>query len=263
MNELELELKSKQILHFAVRAGEIMLQSGAETYRVEDTISRILKSRNFETVETFVIPTCIIATIDSHDIELITNVKRIKNRSTRLDKISLVNTLSRKYVSNLISTEDAIAEVNNIDQVHSYSSSVIILATGMSAAFFTIMVGGNFIDFIPAFLIGLIAAIVKVWLTKRDITSYLIYFVSGFIIGSLAVTASSIIPTINIDPVIIGGIMPFVPGVAFTNSIRDMIGDEIISGLSRGIEAFFIAVSLAAGTGIAMNIFSSIGGFSL
>lgn len=257
------ELKSKQILHFAVRAGEIMLQSGAETYRVEDTISRILKSRNFYTVETFVVLTCIIATIDDHNIEPITSVKRIKNRSTRLDKIALINTLSRQYVNNQISTEEALIQIENIDSVASYSPLLIIWATGMSAGFFAIMVGGNHIDFIPALMIGLLIAIIKMWLETRNIISYLIYFISGFTIGTCVVLASWLIPTLGVDSVVIGSIMPLVPGLAFTNSIRDMIGDEIISGLSRGIEAFFIAVCIAAGVGVAMNIYSSIGGFSL
>lgn len=257
------ELKSKQVLHFAVRAGEIMLRSGAETYRVEDTISRILNSHSFHTVETFVIPTCIIATIDHDNIELTTYVKRIKDRSTRLDKIALINTLSRQYVAHKISTIDALAEVEKIDAIPSYSPAIIIGATGLSSGFFSLMVGGNHIDFIPALVIGFLIAIIKMWLQDRDVTSYLTYFISGFAIGSSVVLGAYFIPSLNVDSVVIGSIMPLVPGVTFTNSIRDMIGDEIISGLSRGIEAFFIAVCIAAGVGVAMSLFSSIGGFSL
>lgn len=254
------DVKSKQILHFAVRAGEIMLQSGAETYRVEDTISRILNTHKFHTVETFVVPTCIIATIDNSNIELATKVKRIKNRSTRLDKITAINTLSRKYVAQKISLKDSIVKIENIDHISSYSQRTITLATGLSAGFFSIMIGNNYFDFIPAFLIGLLLAVIKYKLENKKITNYLIYFISGFVIGGCAMTSSWLIPNVNIDYVIIGSIMPLVPGVAFTNSIRDMIGDEIISGLSRGVEAFFIAVCIASGVGIAMNIFSSLGG---
>jgi len=257
------ELKSKQILHFAVRAGEIMLQSGAETYRVEDTISRILESHSFHTVETFVIPTCIIATIDHDNIELTTVIRRIKNRSTRLDKIALINTLSRQYVDHKISTLDALTEVEKIDTKASYRPATIIGATGLSSGFFSLMVGGNYIDFIPALIIGFLIALIKIWLENKKITSYLIYFITGFTIGTSVVFATWLIPTLNVDPIVIGSIMPLVPGVTFTNAIRDMIGDELISGLSRGAEALFIAVSIAAGVGIAMNIFSSIGGFAL
>ena len=257
------ELKSKQVLYFAVRVGEIMLRSGAETYRVEDTISRILKSHNFHTVETFVVPTCIIATIDHDNIELTTYVKRIKNRSTRLDKISSLNTLSRQYVDQQICTLDALEEVETIDRMPSYSPAMIIGATGISSGFFSLMVGGNHIDFMPALVIGFLIALIKMWLQARDVTSYLTYFISGFAIGSSVVLGVYLIPTLNVEAVVIGSLMPLVPGVTFTNAIRDMIGDEIISALSRGIEAFFIAVCIAAGVGVAMSLFSSIGGFSL
>lgn len=257
------ELKAKKILQFAVRAGEVMLQSGAETYRVEDTISRILKSRNFHTVETFVIPTCIIATIDDDNIELSTHVKRIKNRSTRLDKIALVNTLSRKYVANEISTEEALIEIENIENKLSYPKPIIILATGLSAGFFSIMVGGNFRDFIPALLIGLLIGTIQLPLQDRNITSYLIYFICGFVIGTCVIFSNKLLPQLNVNYVVVGSIMPLVPGLAFTNSIRDMIGDELLSGISRGVEALFIAVCIAAGVGIAMGLFSSIGGIVL
>jgi len=257
------ELKSKQILHFAVRAGEIMLQSGAETYRVEDTISRILKSHSFHTVETFVIPTCIITTIDHDNIEPTTFIKRIKNRSTRLDKIALINTLSRQYVTHNISTLDALEEVEEIDRKPSYKPTTIIGATGLSSGFFSLMVGGNYIDFIPALIIGFLIAFIKIRLENKKVTSYLIYFITGFTIGTSVVLATWLVPILNVDPIVIASIMPLVPGVTFTNAIRDMIGDELISGLSKGAEALFIAVSIAAGVGIAMNIFSSIGGFAL
>lgn len=257
------ELKSKQVLHFAVRAGEIMLKSGAETYRVEDTIARILKSHHFHTVETFVIPTCIIATIDHDDIELTTYVKRIKDRSTRLDKIALINTLSRQYVAHEVSTLEALVEVENINNIPSYSNLTIIGATGISSGFFSLMVGGNHIDFIPALLIGFLIAIIKMWLEDRQVTPYLNYFISSFAIGASVVLWAFLIPSLNVDAVVIGSIMPLVPGLAFTNAIRDMIGDELISGLSRGAEALFIAVCIAGGVGVALSIFSSIGGFSL
>lgn len=40
------DMQKKQILRLALYAGEIMLKNGAETYRVEDTITRICKSKN-------------------------------------------------------------------------------------------------------------------------------------------------------------------------------------------------------------------------
>ena len=52
----------KQILNIAVLAGEIMLRSGAETYRVEDTMKHILNTAGTEVAEAFVMMTGIVAT---------------------------------------------------------------------------------------------------------------------------------------------------------------------------------------------------------
>ncbi|MDF2877859.1 MAG: threonine/serine exporter family protein, partial [Clostridia bacterium] len=62
----------EQILNFAVKAGELMLKSGAETYRVEDTITRILQANPYEHIDTFVIPTGIIVTVQDDNLSLYT-----------------------------------------------------------------------------------------------------------------------------------------------------------------------------------------------
>ena len=49
--------KQKDILLLAMRAGNIMMKSGAEIYRVEDTIERICKSCGIEDVDVFATPT--------------------------------------------------------------------------------------------------------------------------------------------------------------------------------------------------------------
>ena len=41
-------MDDKSIANMAVLAGEIMLRSGAETYRVEDTISRCCLAHGYE-----------------------------------------------------------------------------------------------------------------------------------------------------------------------------------------------------------------------
>ena len=50
-------MEYKQILNIAVLAGEIMLRSGAETYRVEDTMKHILNTARTEVAEAFVMMT--------------------------------------------------------------------------------------------------------------------------------------------------------------------------------------------------------------
>ena len=62
------------------------------------------------------------------------------------------------------------------------------------------------------------------------------------------------------DFVIIGILMLFVPGAALTNALRDFLTGDMLSGVSRLTEAVAIAVSLAAGAGIILTLWNSIGG---
>ena len=72
----------KLVMNTAVLAGEMMLRSGAETYRVEDTINHILRTADTETVEASVMMTGIVATIGNPDMEPITVIKRVQKRGT-------------------------------------------------------------------------------------------------------------------------------------------------------------------------------------
>ena len=51
---------------------------------------------------------------------------------------------------------------------------------------------------------------------------------------------------------IIGNIMLLVPGVAFVNALRDMIGGDMMSGILRVCESILLAVFLAAGSFMAL-----------
>ena len=81
----------KLVMNTAVLAGEMMLRSGAETYRVEDTINHILRTADTETVEASVMMTGIVATIGNPDMEPITVIKRVQKRGTNLNRIMRVN----------------------------------------------------------------------------------------------------------------------------------------------------------------------------
>lgn len=244
----------KLLLKFAMQAGEIMLRSGAETYRVEDTIMRILSVYDLEIIEVFVTPTGIITTIDDQKIEMTTKLKRIKSRSIRLDKVALVNDLSRKYVEGQISLKDAIEELKIIDKTPPYHPLIIISATSFTSAFFTIVFGGNLRDCLISLSIGIILGIIQRLFINLQVSRFLTDIIYGFLIGFSALLLTTIIPLTNLDYIIIGSIIPLVPGVAITNAIRDTIEGNLLSGISRGIEALFIAISIATGVGIILKL---------
>ena len=81
------------------------------------------------------------------------------------------------------------------------------------------------------------------------------------ILGSSFVTILSLLcSTIGIpvlyDKVIIGAIMPLVPGIALTTSIRDLFNGDYLSGTIHLMDALLTAFCIAVGVGTMMLLFT-------
>lgn len=131
------EVEKREILRIALFAGEIILKNGGETYRVEDTINIICSAKGLENVNSFVVPTGIFVSDDRFDG--ISFIKRIKNRSIDLDKVSKTNNFARAFVSDKdYSNTDALDDLKEIDTESSlYGLNLKYLAAGCTSAFFS------------------------------------------------------------------------------------------------------------------------------
>ncbi|MGL4991175.1 MAG: threonine/serine ThrE exporter family protein [Sarcina sp.] len=243
-----------KILHVCTHAGKILLESGAETYRVEETIIRICKSFGVEFAESYVTPTGIMVSIYDQEKNTKTLITRIKVRSNNLQKIHLVNDLSRELAIKKHTVCEVEKKLNEIDASQKYSEKYMLIASSLAAAFLTVLFGGNFIDCVAAFFIGLGIRIICVTSDKLLINSFFTNIIGGAFAAFMAIIMQQCGLPININHVIIGAIMLLVPGLTITNAIRDTIAGDLLSGLTRGAEAIFVAISIAIGTGVVMTI---------
>lgn len=256
--------RNKKILILAVRAGEIMMKSGAEIYRVEDTIERICKACRIPYVDVFATQSGgIFVSLDSggNKSDIFTYIKRIKGSGdTDLTKISEINRFSREFTATDLSVDEGMKRLKEIDHIKPMPSPIRLLGAALVASFFSLIFGGNLIDFVCAFFIGGGSYLLSQFLSRYSIN----YFIRGFcccaMSAFLALLASAIIPGANYSAIIIGALMIFVPGVAITNSIRDFLSGDMLSGLARATEAFIIAISLAVGAGMVLKLWYSVGG---
>ncbi|MCY6483633.1 threonine/serine exporter family protein [Clostridium aestuarii] len=245
--------KNNKIIHIAAEAGRIILQNGGETYRVEETMIKICYAFNVRQVNAIVIPTGIMISITDEKGEILSLIKRIHNRTINLEKISQVNSLSRAIAQSSLSLDYIENRLNTIDNMTSYNNKILILAASFVAGFFTLLFGGSIQDFFVALIIGAVIKIISCFLNRLNINE--------FFINSLGGAASALIALISVhlnigqskDKIIIGSIMLLVPGLVITNAIRDTIAGDLVSGVSRATEAFFIAIAIAIGTGIVIK----------
>ena len=257
--------RKKKILRLAVTAGEIMMRSGAEIYRVEETIIRICKACKVDNVEVFAMPTGIFVTLDNDatDDSVATYVRRIQSSETDLTKISLVNQFSREFTTTDLSIEAGMHRLGEIDRQKRYHFTVRVIAASLVASCFAVMFGGNATDFGVAFITGAVCYTLSRFLEKYNINFFIRGLCCCALASFLALLISASLAKASYEPIISGTIMLFVPGVAITNSIRDFLSGDMVSGLGRMVEAFITAVSLAAGAGIVLKVWDMIGGMTL
>lgn len=254
-------LNTNAIIHLAADAGKIILESGGETYRVEETITRICSAYGLSHAESFVTPTGIMISASDCNGQIISLVKRINSRTVDLEKISKVNDLSRNIKLKNLSEEFVHKELIKISEAPRYGLKVTLFFSAVAASSFTLLFGGNFNDFIVSFFIGIIIKSISILLSNIKINEFFINVLGGAIAALLALLAVYIHVAFNIDKIIIGSIMLLVPGLAITNAIRDTIAGDLVSGISRASEAFLVAVAIAVGSGITLKLwFSYLGG---
>ena len=245
---------SHKILHIAADAGRIILQSGGETYRVEETILRICYAFKVKHADSFVTPTGIMISLTDENGETISLIKRISSRTVNLEKISKVNDLSRELSETSLSLELVEKKLKEIDATPGYSDKSLITASAFSAGFFTLLFGGTFIDFLVSIFIGVVIKLISLSLNNIRINDFFINSLGGSIAALLALISIKLNLGQNEDKIIIGSIMLLVPGLIITNAIRDTIAGDLVSGISRAIEAIFIAIAIAVGSGIVIKI---------
>lgn len=249
-----------KLLHVSTYAGRIMLESGAETYRVEETVCRICYSFGVDEADSFVTPTGIMVSI-CHDNNTYSLINRVKSRSVDLNKIDRINDLSRTLQSEPMDLSDILKLLKEIDNGERYSFPVTLAFSALSAGSFSILFGGHFNDFIAATFIGFIIKLLTSKFQKLSINEFFTNCIGGAVTALLTLLFVILGFNINIDKTIIGSIMLLVPGLAITNAIRDTIAGDFLAGLTKAAEAFLIAISIAVGTGAVLSFWiNALGG---
>lgn len=240
-------MDSEMLLSCALDIGEQMLISGAEIGRVEDSVKRICEAYQMKRADVFTITSSIVATLENSEGKAITQTRRITNYHTDLTKLHKLNDLSRKICKSKPDLHFIANELESIKQQKAYPFAVQCLACALIAGSFTIFFGGTWFDAIPSAVIGAVLKGIVYATEKSKVNMIFANVVCSFIACLLAFSFTAVGFGASSDKIIIGNIMLLIPGIALTNSIRDMISGDIMAGLLRFLEACLIALAIASG----------------
>ena len=241
-----INLTKEQTMNLALAVGKLLLKSGSETSRVEDIMTRLCYHFGVRDLNVFVTPTFIIIGDETTDGKSI--VCRIRTRSVNLNILSELN----NFIYNLDSWpqdyEATMAYLKEmLTETPPYNKWLVCLVAALGAACFAQLLGGNWHDFIAAFFTAGVAMVLLKLLSGYRPSAFWENVLAGATIGGAAIFCCSLSRQCTMEAITVGALMPFLPGLAFTNGLRDYMAGDLISGNCRVSEAVMFALSIAIG----------------
>ncbi len=243
-------MDNKTILNLLLRAGQMLLESGAETYRAEDAALYMFRQLGEGEINIFAVPTMMIIEIDAPDGTTTSGYKRIRKRSIHMGKIEQINHIVRQVAQGDCSADKALSFLKELDSKKENDVFRRMLATSAAAGVFSLLLGGGVLELLFGFFCCLLSQAAGLFFKNVSMYPFFNSILGGFIPTLVMLGVATILPNIQVETVVIGSMLPLFPGVAMVNAIRDAINDDLISGVSRGAEAVMIAIGLGIGASL-------------
>jgi len=260
MSDQQTKIDPEEILLLAADAARVALESGAETYRAEETATAIATAMGGAEAECYATPTGVTLSFMGGDGRVRTILRRIKRRSMNLERVALVSALSRSIVSGDIEIADAATELGRIESRRALGPLASSTAAAVGAGFFSMLFGGAWNDAIVAAAVGAFVSRLPPVLAARRIADFLASLAAAAAGTLLCLAAREAGISSSADATIIGVLMLLVPGIAVTNAIRDTIAGDLVAGVARGADAFMSAAAIAAGAGLSYWLWGLVAG---
>ena len=253
-------MEYSKLLDMATDLGYELAMSGAETFRVEDSISRVLAAYGIE-AEVFAIPNYLIVSIVTDDGTPMTRMRRIGSHDNDLDAVEKFNGLSRAICNRKPDPETGLGWLQLVrEKLTAYPLAVELAGDLLGAGGFTLLFGGSIMDALWGGVCGIAVGVISRALRKLDANPFFRTIAASFFMAILAYGLNLAGICQNPDAVTIGALMLLVPGLLFTNAMRDIIYGDTNSGINRIVQVALTAIAIALGTAVAWSAVSMLWG---
>ena len=247
-------MEDRALLELGTEIGYLFQRYGAETYRVEESIVRLLDAYGVN-CEVFAIPSSLIVSITTASGEPLTRLRRIGFHKTDLDAVERLNALCRLLCSQTPPPKDAMHMLRQTErEIKTYPFSIMLVGYFLVASGFSVFFGGRLLDAVCAGLCGIATGLCLHKLEALYVNEFFSTIAAGFTPALLTQLLSLAGLVQNADAVTIGALMLLVPGLLITSCMRDIIYGDTMSGVNRLIQAVLCGVAIALGTGAALTL---------
>ena len=248
-----------KLINLGAELGRTLMYSGAEIYRVEESVSRLLTAYG-QDPQVFALPSCLFVGITTPEGRPITKMCRIPSHGFNIELLDRCNDLCRRLCVQVPDVDEAMEMVRALSpSCPVFPPWFTMLAYAMTSAFFALFFGGCFRDFLAAFIVGTAVGFLLVNGTPFvGSNTFLHIFVCSALTSSLSLLLTHLGLGVSSDKITIGVLMILVPGMALTNAMREIMAGDIFSGLNRTAEVILVATSIALGTAVPFLLFGGI-----
>ena len=244
------------LLDLATDLGYELAMAGAETFRVEESIQRVMAAYGVE-AEVFAIPNYLMVSIIDKEGKPITRMRRIGSHGNNLDAVEKFSSLSRAFCNRMPDPAEGQKWLQIVrEKLCVYSLPMQYWGFFIGSAGHALFFGGSWVDFFCSGICGMLVGFVNRFLDRRKANQFFSTIASAFFMALLAYAMGALGITDNPDAVAIGALMILVPGLLFTNAMRDIIYGDTNSGINRVVQVILIAMGIALGTASAWKIVS-------
>lgn len=241
------------LLDMATELGYYLAVSGAETFRVEDSVVRILNAYGL-TAEVFAIPNCLTVSIDTAEGKPMTRMRRVDYQNVDLDSVERFSNLSRRICAQKPEPQIAMEWLHDVarSRVH-HKLPMHLVGSFIGAAGFGWFFGADLLETLFAGICGILVGLVNKSMSSLKVNNFFTTILAAFLMSFFAYSVSATGFLYSADYAIIGALMILVPGLLFTNAMRDIIFGDTNSGVNRIVQVILVAVAIAIGAGFSLN----------
>ena len=237
-------------LETVLYAGNLLLSSGAEIYRAEETMHRIADAMQIKDMDAYVTNRGIFASGNVPGKGIESRIMSVPDKELNIDKIEAVNELSREFCSNRMDLSYLKASLQNIANMGEQNVGERILSYFLGAGCFSYAIGTSFRDSLCAAIIGSLVGFYMIWSKYRIKSRVLITIIASVLTAVLSNLCVAIGLGSQLSFIIIGAMMDLVPGVAFVNSVREFSQNNFATGQTLLTSALLTCVSMASGVAL-------------
>jgi uncharacterized membrane protein YjjP (DUF1212 family) len=242
------------IVDLALTAGQLLMQNGAESQRVEETIRLLGTGLGCDWGNVLVSYNAISLTYVS-GAEFRSEIRRIGAIGANMSLIEAVSHLAHRVEEGKFDRLEVRAELGRIRAApRHYNRWVTALAVGLACAAFSLLFGGDGPVLGATLVAAVVAMLVRQELTQRKFNELLVVVITAVVAGGLVGLSGRFLFISHTELALAASALFMVPGIPFINAVEDLIKGHILVGLARGAAAALIILSVALGLILAVHL---------